>query len=373
MITLSKQETCITFNLEKNQLIGRTRIQSTLQDSSKISLYCKQLEILKIWAMQGTVSYSYPCPQIQSQWLSYSLNNTKSTNDLLEMMWEIWDYEVQQGGFLVITFPFSRGDITIYIDYILENPVAGIRFYNHLSQKIVAAENLHECKRYFMPCLDGLHHKYPLFLEFKVPEDYYVVCSGDIIGIITEDNTKCFQYFINTYISTIGFCIAPITNIIQDPNNSIVTHFSMKHEKELMYTINNQKFSYGNMLRGFSEKFGKPFPFKTQKVVFLPSFGKTSRFSGLSILDEKYLINERMHELFIETVRELVASATYNWLECFHRVISWADYWLIYGLQEYFARSFIGEVMDLNELKFIIEKEVKVYCEYVEKGLELRP
>jgi Bromodomain len=127
------------------------------------------------------------------------------------------------------------------------------------------------------------------------------------------------------------------------------------------------------MIRGFSEKFSKPFPFKSHKVVFLPGIGDCLRFAGLSIIDEKFLLSDKIHEGLNKTIRELVSSACYNWLECLHKIVSWADYWLVYGLQEYFARSYIGEVIDLNELKFIIDKEVKVYCTYVEKGLDLRP
>ena len=372
-MNILKQESCLSIDLEKSEVKGRTRITVSLQDTNKLSLYCKQLEIQKIWCEQCEVSYAYPPPSDQSLWLSYSLNNTKESHSLMEMMWELWDYEIQQGGFLSLTFPAFRGEFTIIIDYFLSNPVGGLRFYTFNSQKIVLTEGFHENKRFFIPCIDSLHSKYPLYLEIQVQEDYFVVCSGEIVGIIKENNKKWFQYYNNTYISTIGFCAAPIFHILQDPNNTIVTHFSIKHEKELFFTINNPKFSYGNMMRGFAEKFGKAFPFKSQKVVFLPYVGNTIKHAGLSILDEKLLINDKIHEGFTKVIKELVKSLCFNWLEAYHRVLSWADYWLVYGLQEYFARSYIGEIIDLNELKFEIDKDVKTYCKFVEKGLELRP
>ncbi|OMJ84518.1 hypothetical protein SteCoe_14324 [Stentor coeruleus] len=373
MINLLKQETCLSIDFENNCLSGKTRIKHILQDSNRLSLYCKQLEITKVYGSQGQIPHSYPPPENQSKWLSYALNNTHETKDLLEMSWQLWDYELQQGGFLSLTFPFSRGEVTIYIEYQIHNPIGGLKMYSHNGSSILITESAHESKRYWMPCLDGLHHKYPLTLEIQVPEEYYVVASGELIGVVNENSQRFFQYSTNTYISTIGFCVAKLPYILQDPNNSLATHFSMKSDKELLYTIHNSKFSYGNMLRSFAGKFAKPFPFLSQKVVFLPSVGDTQRHAGLSILDEKYLINERLHEGIIPLIRELVSSASYNWLECFYRMFSWADYWLIYGLQEYLAWSYIGEILDHNELKFIINREVKNYCSYVEKGLELRP
>ena len=370
-----KQETLLIIDPEKNSITGRTKIKYNLNDR-KLSFFCRQIQVKKVWCIEEDVNFAYPAGDSQCKWFKYSLNNTKDTNDLIEMVWTLWDYENQQGGYLELQFPTTKkNEVTIYIDYFLANPTTGVRFSSCNSQKIIVTDGLHESKRFWMPCLDGLLQKYPLTLEIQVPLNYYVVSSGEIIGVITEPatNTRSFQYSINTYISTIGFCAAPITNIIQDPNNISVTHFSIGREKDLFFTVNNSKFSYGTMFTGLAEKFSKPFPFKSQKIVFLPNVGDSLRFAGLSVVDEKFMINERTHEGLNEVIRELVASACYNWLECYFKIVSWADYWLIFGLQEYFARNFIGEFVDLNELKFIINKEVKIYCKYVELGLELRP
>ena len=47
-MNILKQESCLSIDLEKSEVKGRTRITVSLQDTNKLSLYCKQLEIQKI-------------------------------------------------------------------------------------------------------------------------------------------------------------------------------------------------------------------------------------------------------------------------------------------------------------------------------------
>lgn len=381
MASIQKQETLLSIDFNTSCIKAITKLYLKAQDACKFSLFCKQLTINKISLNSSPLQYSYHQPSQQCQWLSYALNNTLETNDLMDTLWGLWDYEQQQNGYLSINLP-RPGEFSVLIEYQIQNPVAGLRFLSYNSQQMLITESWHESKRFWMPCLDGIHHKYPLSIEFQVPNTHFVVSSGELSGTITENSSIFFQYSMNTYISSIGFCIIPSPIIIQDPSNLLVTHFTLTKKKELRYTIdsseystikNSSRFSYGKMMKSLTEKFGKVFPFGSQKVVFLPYVGDTLRFAGLSILDESLLLDEKVYEGVNKTIRELVAAASYNWLECLHRMASWEDYWLVLGLQEYLARDYIGEIGGLNELKFLIHKEVKLYCSYVERGLELHP
>ena len=378
MATILNQITQLSFDLPSNSVKGITRIHFKPQDQQKISLHCKQIVIQKVQSQTSQIQFTYPPPSHQVQYFSYALNNTLETNDLMDMTWQMWDYECQQG---FLSFNLPRGpDPVVQIEYTLQSPLAGLRFFSYNSEKLVVTESYHESKRFWMPCLDTLHCKYPVKIEFQVPESHYVISSGELSGYLKQKNFNVFQYSIETYISTIGFCILPFPEIFNSPSDRLTTHFSLNRKKDLQFTIDNVKygktysrFSYEKMMENLASRFGKPFPFTSQKVVFLPYLGESLRFAGLSLFDESLLLNEKVYEGFNKTIRELVAAAAYNWLECFHRMANWEDYWLVLGLEEYLARDYIGEVIDANELKFVVNKEVKLYCGYVEKGLELRP
>jgi aminopeptidase N len=274
MTTVLKQETLLSIDFSSRSVQGTTRLRFLAPEASKLSLFCKQLEILKVWTASGPAAHTYARPADQCQWAHYALNSTLDTNSLLEMTWELWDYETSQNGLLSVSVPSSKLEQTLTISYKLENPAAGLRFFSHNQKEILVAEAVHENKRYWMPCLDAIHHKYPLTLEVMVPKEYYVVASGELAGVIVEDGWRYFQYNANTYLATIGFCAAPIGHIFQDSSNAIVTYFCMGNEKDVMFTTKNSKFDYGEMIRSCAEKMGKPFPFRSQKVVFLPNVGK---------------------------------------------------------------------------------------------------
>lgn len=382
MIPISRQQVQLSIDPNTKSIKGLTRIfyslSATSAQSVKFSLFAKEIQIHKIYIQKHSpIQFSYPNTRSQANMIGESLDNTRDFKELSEMQYVSWDYETELGGLLnfVVSEEVMRNkaEIAVYIEYSLTNPAGGIRFYESENNFMIVTDSLHETKRHWMPCIDSIHSRYPLELEIQIPKEYYAVASGELVGLVPGETTRAFQYSIHTYIDAIGFCVAPFDVILQDPTHSSITHFSFGRLQDLKYTVNNPYFSYGNIISYLTDTIGSPLPFKSHKVVFLPEVGDSLAFSGLSVLDIKLLIDGTLHEGLNKTAKELIKTCCFNWMGSTFRMMTWADYWMIVGLQDYLARSYIGDRQDRNLLRFDIMKKVKRYCYYVEKGIEARP
>jgi aminopeptidase N len=90
-------------------------------------------------------------------------------------------------------------------------------------------------------------------------------------------------------------------------------------------------------------------------------------------LPTETLLNAKIHERRSENIGQIVHALSGNWTGCHMRMHSWADVWLVLGLQKYLANSYVGERINSNELRFGIKKQNAEYCKFVSQGLEIRP
>ena len=372
----SKQQVQICLNPESRSLVGLAKLYYTLPSEvpHKINLCAKQLDIKRVWTKQGDLKYKYPSLEQQAACLNKVLSSTKSTKELMQAQMGLWEIEEQQGGLLEITLPENlEQQFAVLIEYELTNPASGLRFFKAGTQVSVVTEDLLESKRLWMPCKDTLGTKYPLEIEIQVPSSYMAVCSGDLLRVFQEGDYKSYQYSVKTYIDSMGFVVAPIQSVIPDPTNSFVTHFTQTEGSKLSYTVSNSVFTYSSILSYISDSLGSSMPVQSQKLVFIKDLGKPLAFSGLSLLDESMMLDGRRHEGTLETAQALVETAATNWIGGHFHVDQWVDFWILVGLRKFLGLAFVGERIDPNYLRFQVQKQVEKYCQYVEKGLEVRP
>ena len=284
------------------------------------------------------------------------LTDLKSWSETNFVAWELEN----ESGTLQITLKNPLPNFFIEIYYTLKSPVAGLRFFGNKGRNFVVTEAQHENKRLWMPCNDTLHSIYPLSIDFKVPHGYIVIASGELREKLEDPNWRWFKYVAeNIYIDTFGFVVGQFDNILEDAHLSYVTHFSV--DKDIKYTV-AAKFTTAQIISFFAEQVGSAFPFTQFKQVFVPELGSSAQFSGLSILDEKWILNSKCFDGVLDTMWQIASGVAYNWSGAYYRPASWSDYWITISIQKYLANLFLGDRFDSQELKLKISNDVEKYC-----------
>lgn len=381
MYKIEEQKVQLRVDFQNQRIEGRTRFTLQLAEPfpSIISLFAKHITISSVSIDNNPVSYDYCKSEAQALMMSKALSSTRSYRDWLLTNYSAYDYENEMKGFLKITLPKSSlSDRFINIDilFYIESPLSGARFYSYKDRHYLITDFQFENKRNLFPCIDTLHSKYKLTWDIIVPQNYYVISSGELIGAIPDSSTLTFRYECNDlYIDTLGFCVCQADVVIPDPKLQWVTHFvgREKDRAKLEYTVSNYLSSISAMHSFISEVTNKSFPFKSLKVVYLDNIETPLSFAGLCILPTETLLNAKIHEKRSENIGQIVHALSGNWTGCYMRMHSWADVWLIIGLQKYLANSYVGERINSNELRFSIKKQNAEYCKFVSQGLEIRP
>ena len=383
MYKVEEQKVQLQVDFQNRSIQGRTRIQLQVAEPfpSFISLFAKQIHITSVQIDNTPVQFDYCKPEVQAEMMPKALSATRSYRDWLLTNYSSYDYENEMKGFLKIPLPRPQlisesRYINIDILFNVDNPLAGARFYSDNSRHFLITDSQFESKRNLFPCIDSLHSKYKLTWDIIVPKDYYVISSGELVGTIPDSNHLTFRYECNDlYIDTLGFCVCQADVVLPDPKLQWVTHFVTreKDRAKLEYTVSNYLSSIAAMHSFISEVTNKSFPFKSLKIVYLDNIDCHISFAGLCILPTENLLNSRIHENRAVNIGKIVHAFSTNWAGSYMRMHSWADVWLILGLQNYLANSYIGERMNSNDLRFSIKKSNATYCKFVSQGLEIRP
>lgn len=323
------------------------------------------------------------------------------------------EWEIRSKGNLVIIIPTSLIDspkVKILIEYELIENDLGIVFHHFYDEKIdidhsvCFTPNFYFNTQMWVPCIYDLSLQIMWRVYIITPIDYVTYCSCQIIRILQGTNNKkltvCFSQEPTT-ARNIGFIILndKIFNKISDPNNKnyLFVCNESKKEKIEKNLISNKLIS---TLYSFYDEFFDANETNIKSnlnsptfIIFIPycainssnfSFSKflkgkdehyfnIIKFPSLYIIPDKYIYSSSIPEMMKFQLRVLSKVFITNYIGGLIIESSYAEFWIICGIENWLSDLFMGKAFGTNYLKNRLYKYILKYKSLCKKGKETHP
>lgn len=218
MCTLLEQSLLIDVDFTNHQLncISTYKLKLTHPSPTyTLHLSALQIEITKI-NIDSTCqkvklkSSSFPDPKKQSEFLSKLIDDTLNFETYMSVLNFLENGKfksLNENERIMITMDtdenFNETEIFISIEYILKQPVAGVRFLhfqrNEKLEKYLYSQCHSPCAKYWIPILNDFSEKEVFFGKFKiiVPLGYYAITSGRLEEKIEIEEVEKMAFIYN--------------------------------------------------------------------------------------------------------------------------------------------------------------------------------
>ena len=290
--------------------------------------------------------------------------------------------------------------IKIIINYILIEKNVGIIFqeyYEHQKDKsyiICYTPNFYYNTQYWVPCIYNLKLQIIWSLYLYIPDDYISYSSCLLNQIIKNENGKTLVIYKNkekTTARNIGFIIVYkkyFDNYIND--NFIIVYNKNKKDNIEKYLINNKLIEiiynyyndYFNNINNSSTAiifipyilFNNPFQgFNKLLKLKEDNYFNFIKFPNLYILPEKYIFNADIPEISKFQLKILSKLFITNYIGGLIIEKTYADFWIISGLENYISNLFLNKLYNNNYIKLKIYKWILKLKKECKNGKETLP
>ena len=291
--------------------------------------------------------------------------------------------------------------IKIIINYILIEKNIGIifqefnEFKKDISYTICYTPNFYYNTQYWIPCIYNLHLQIKWSLYLYIPDEYISYSSCLLNQIIKNDDGKklvIYKDIEKTTARNIGFILLHkkyFESYISD-NFIIVYNKNQKHDVE-KYLINNKLME--NIYKSYSEFFNIKNNTASTAIIFVPYLLFNNPFQGfkkflklkednyfsfikfpyLYILPEKYIYNPNIPEISKFQLKILYKLFITNYIGGLIIEKSYADFWIINGLENWISDLFLNKLYNNNFTKVKIYKRLLKLKKECKSGKEILP
>ena len=234
----------------------------------------------------------------------------------------------------------TGGDMTILIDYRLDDPKSGLNFFapsddDPEAPYVVWSQGQTTTNRYWVPCFDHPNEMQTSEIVCTVKKPYIVISNGTLLSEKDNgDGTRTFHWKQNqphvSYLMTlvVGDFVSRTETWRGKP---ITYHVRKKFEKDM----HNSFRSTLAMLDFFSDKIGVEYPWDKYAQVCCYQFGGGMENTSSTTLGERTLHDDRAH---LDTSSDgLVAhELAHQWWGDLLTCKEWSHTWLNEGFASYF-------------------------------------
>ena len=293
--------------------------------------------------------------------------------------------------------------IKIIINYILIEKNIGIIFqeFNEykkdISYTICYTPNFYYNTQYWVPCIYNLNLRIKWSLYLYIPDEYISYSSCLLNQIIKNNNGKkliIYKDIEKTTARNIGFILFNkkyFESYIND--NFIIVYNKNKKDYIEKYLVNNKLIE--NIYKFYAEFFNinNKNNSTSTAIIFIPYLLWNNPFQGfkkfiklkednyfsfikfpyLYILPEKYIYNPNILEISQFQLKILYKLFITNYIEGLIIEKSYADFWIINGLENWISDLFLNKLNNNNYIKIKIYKWLLKLKKECKNGKETLP
>ena len=379
-----------------------------------LKLNCENIMITQITLNKTTtLSYTNSNPFYTKHYLNSLYSNIEEMESFKNINRVEW--EIKNEGPLQITIPYnsisSLSKICIFIEYELVENDLGILFHqfydekNDIEHTVCYTPNYYFNTQMWVPCIYDLTLQIQWRLYIYVPCDYMAYSSCQIVKIYQGKNNKKLILCMSQEpmsARNVGFCIVndKIFNRIIDPHNKNYLYIcneskKEKVEKNLISTklISTVYSFYDEFFDSSGNDNNKSNLSMPTYIIFIPyivinslnlSFEKfikgkddnyfnIIKFPSLYIIPDKYLYNSTVPEMLKHQLKILSKVFITNYIGGLITESSYADFWIICGIENWLSDLFLGKAFGSSYLKNRIYKYILKFKKISKHGKELHP
>ena len=419
----TKQRVDIDIDLENSKITGLAKLTFIPKENNIpkhdyiLKLNAENIYIKSVYFLSKNeeiiyINYHNTNPYYTKTYLDDLYNNIEEIESFRNINRVEW--EIRNSGNLIITIPNSLIDnnekIKIKIEYeLIENNIGIVfqSFYEEridIEHKICYTPNFYFNTPNWVPCIYDLKLQVYWRLYLIIPNDYMGYSSCKMTKIIQGKNNKklIINYSLEPITArNIGFIVVneKIFSRIYDPNNKSFLFVANENKKDRIEKnlISNKLIS---TLYNFYDEFfdinetnTKSNLFISTYIIFIPylSFNTTNlnqtkfikgkdenyfniiKFPSLYIIPEKYLYNPQIPEMMKIQLRNLSKIFITNYIGGLITESTFADFWLISGLESWLSNLFIGKAYGSSFIKGKVYKLILKFKKLCKEGKETHP
>ena len=419
----TKQRVDIDIDLENTKITGLAKLSFVSKENNIpkndyiLKLNAENIYIKSVYFINKNeeiiyLNYHNTNPYYTKTYLDDLYNNIEDIESFRNVNRVEW--EIRNSGNLIITIPNSKIEnnekIKIKIEYeLIENNI-GIVFQSFYEERIDTEHKICYTPNFYfntpnwVPCIYDLKVQVYWRLYLFIPNDYMGYSSCKMTKIIQGKNNKklLINYSLEPITArNIGFIVVneKIFTRISDPNNKSFLFVANENKKDRIEKnlISNKLIS---TLYNFYDEFfdinetnTKSNLFISTFIIFIPylSFNTTNlnqnkfikgkdenyfniiKFPSLYIIPEKYLYNPQIPEMMKIQLRALSKIFITNYIGGLITESTFADFWLISGLESWLSNLFIGKAYGNSYIKGKVYKLILKFKKICKEGKEIHP
>ena len=419
----TKQRVDIDIDLENTKITGLAKLSFVSKENNIpkndyiLKLNAENIYIKSVYFINKNeeiiyLNYHNTNPYYTKTYLDDLYNNIEDIESFRNVNRVEW--EIRNSGNLIITIPNSKIEnnekIKIKIEYeLIENNI-GIVFQSFYEERIDTEHKICYTPNFYfntpnwVPCIYDLKIQVYWRLYLFIPNDYMGYSSCKMTKIIQGKNNKklLINYSLEPITArNIGFIVVneKIFTRISDPNNKSFLFVANENKKDRIEKnlISNKLIS---TLYNFYDEFFDINETNTQSNLYIPTFiifipylsfntinlnqnkfikGKDEnyfniiKFPSLYIIPEKYLYNPQIPEMMKIQLRALSKIFITNYIGGLITESTFADFWLISGLESWLSNLFIGKAYGNSYIKGKVYKLILKFKKICKEGKEIHP
>ena len=420
----TKQRVDIDIDLEKTSIIGLTKLTfipkeiNNIQNQDYIlklnaeNIYIKSVYIIKKDEDIVNLTFKNTNPYYTKSYLEDLYQNIEEIESFRNVNRVEW--EIRNAGNIIIKIPLKSlndsNKIKLKIEYELMENNIGIVFQSFYEERIDTEHKICYTPNFYcntsnwVPCIYDLKVQVYWRLYLFIPNDYMGYSSCKMIKIVQGKNNKklIVNYSLEPITArNIGFIVLNekiFTRISDNCNKSflIVANENKKEriEKNLISNkLISTLYNFYDEFFDINETSTKSNLYIPTLIVFIPylSFNTTNlnfkkfikgkdenyfniiKFPSLYIIPEKYLYNPQIPEMMKIQLRALSKIFITNYIGGLITESTFADFWLISGLESWLSNLFIGKAYGNSYIKGKVYKLILKFKKICKEGKEIHP
>eukprot|EP00742_Colponemidia_sp_Colp-10_P011283 GILJ01012519.1.p1 GENE.GILJ01012519.1~~GILJ01012519.1.p1 ORF type:complete len:1238 (+),score=199.53 GILJ01012519.1:293-3715(+) len=261
----------------------------------------------------------------------------------------------------------------VQIDFTIEDSKVATGVFLQRQPPQMHTHNQACAARCWFPCIDTPTDRCPWTIGVTCASNLTAVSNGDLVSCSADEaaETRTFEYSLQvpTVARGVAVCVG-LFQEITDKNDPRIHYFcppEFVSQTEYCSSFVHSAMSYFEQYLGV-------FPYNKYTQVFLRNpFSSYASSSSLSQFSCDLLHDEQIIDQTMETRRVVGHALAGNYFGGLMGPRTWADWWLVIGLNGFLSDQFFRKQFGNNEFRFRLAREMERYTDLVDSGDDLRP